>query len=287
MTMLYKPYERPAEEVEAQQRQKEGYCGSAQSPPREAPVDIFKLGGRSQKAWPNFTYVPPPPVIDMRTWRFETYGLIENPLSLDYEEFKRLPTVSSREDAICIDYVNTPDHSFEGVALETILEMTKPHPDCQWVLLEAYGGHTMSQSIMLPTRLVYKKDGEPLDPGHGYPLRAWTPGEFGYKNLKWIHRVKFCEEREMDYYMAWYILNGIDPDALTEGYDASVATGLPFEVINDFNTNTYFLLTLERRRNLHLLGGRQACMGQYKAPIILHDDTWNAENYEYFVGQNR
>jgi DMSO/TMAO reductase YedYZ molybdopterin-dependent catalytic subunit len=97
-----------------------------------------------------------------------------------------------------------------------LLELTKPQDDVRWVLLEAYGGYTMSQPIDLQTRLVYRKDGAPLDPGHGYPLRAWTPGEFGYKNIKWLHRIKFCEEREVDYYMAWNILNGIDPDRWTK-----------------------------------------------------------------------
>jgi hypothetical protein len=74
---------------------------------------------------------------------------------------------------------------------------------------------------------------------------------------------------------------------LDEGYDASVASGLRREEIEAFNTHTYFELTLDRRRHLHLLGGRQWCMGQYKAPLIAHDDTWNAENYEYYVGQHR
>jgi hypothetical protein len=78
MSTVWKPKDRTPDDIKARQEEKEDFVGSTESTPQEMPVDIFTLlPKRTQKAWPNFTYVPPPPIIDMRNWRFETYGFVD------------------------------------------------------------------------------------------------------------------------------------------------------------------------------------------------------------------
>jgi hypothetical protein len=271
-------------EVQAAQALKEPYVGNDKEGPSSLPPNAFKMPGptkRDQEKWTSFIYVPPPSFIDMRSWKFETYGLVENPLSLSYSEFKELPTNHSLQDHTCVDYITTEGHDFEGVTWQTILDLTKPSPECKWVLMECDGGHTMSTSILQDIILVYIRNGEPINPTHGYPLRAWTPGEWGFKNVKWLKRIKFCEEREVDYWTAWMLLKGIDPDGLAGGYDSNVGSGLDIETLDNLNTHTYHEFLRERREHLHTLGGRLWGFSQARAPMYIGDDTWGPEDYQY------
>ena len=273
------------EEVLAAQPLKVPYIGDDKEGPRRMPPNAFKIPGprvRAQKNWTSFIYVPPPAFIDMRSWRFETYGLVENPLSLSYSEFKELPTNNSHQDHTCVDYVTTEGHEFEGVTLQTLLDLTKPDPECKWILMECDGGHTMSHSILQNLILVYRRNGEPLNPTHGYPLRAWTPGEWGFKNVKWLRRIKFCEEREVDYWTAWMLLKGLDPNVMAAGYDSNVGTGVDTETLDNLNTHTYFEFTRERREHLHMLGARHwGYATQRRGPLYIGDDTWGPEDFQY------
>jgi hypothetical protein len=80
---------------------KRPFMGDGVQGPRDLPTHSFRVPGptkRAQRAWPSFTYFPPPAVIDMAKWRFETYGLVDTALSLSYDELKSLPKICSVED---------------------------------------------------------------------------------------------------------------------------------------------------------------------------------------------
>jgi hypothetical protein len=236
------------------------------------------------KRWAGFSYVAPPPVIDMRSWKFETYGLVNNPLSLTYAELRELPAITSKQDHTCVDHVTTPGHEFEGVDFSTIVNLTEPDSDCEWILAECDGGYTMVHPVTRPMILIYKRNGRPLEPTNGYPLRLWAPGEWGWKNPKWVRRIKFCEEREVDYWLGWYLLRGMDPEVLDAGYDTDVGSELDPQVVADFNFFTYAEITRDRRRQLHLLGARPWGIAQHRAPLYIGDENWNNDNFKYTLG---
>lgn len=50
-------------------------------------------------------------------------------------------------------------------------------------------GDYLGKAVLLATEL----DGEPLDRKHGAPLRLVSPGQYGYKNVKHLIGVDFCE----------------------------------------------------------------------------------------------
>ena len=100
------PVPSPDEIREAEER-KLPYVGDEREGPRRSVPNTYPL---PNKRWPAFSYVAPPPLIDMRNWTFETYGLVNNPLRLTYAEFKELPTVSTKQDHTCVDHVTTPGH---------------------------------------------------------------------------------------------------------------------------------------------------------------------------------
>ena len=270
----------PDEIREAEER-KAPFVGDEREGPKRSVPNTHPL---PNKRWPAFSYVAPPPVIDMRSWTFETYGLINTPLKLSYAEFKELPTVSTKQDHTCVDHVTTPGHDFEGVDFQTIVRLCDPDPDCEWVLVECDGGYTITHPISTPMVLIYKRNGLPLEPVNGYPLRLWALGEWGWKTPKWVRRIKFCEEREVDYWHGWYYLRGMDPEVLDGGYDTNVGSDLDPAVVADFNFFTYAEITRDRRRQLHLLGARPWGIAQHRAPVYIGDENWNTENYKYTLG---
>jgi DMSO/TMAO reductase YedYZ molybdopterin-dependent catalytic subunit len=273
--------ERSRDEVLAEVAAKRRFMGSAEHGPAALPDTSFRVPGaykRPQSTWPAFTYLPPPAVIDMRNWTFETYGLVNNPIALTYDQIKALPTITSVEDHACFDQIATPGHGFEGVDFRAIIELTQPDDDCQWLLFECDGGLTNSVSIYHPMMLVFRRDGEPIDPMHGYPLRLWMPGEWGYRNSKWLRRVKFCERREPDFWQTWFKQKGLDDEGIANGYDSHMASPLDLDAIEGANKRMYIELMREIRHDPR--GPRAMGFWNYRAPVYLGDDTWSPDTYD-------
>jgi hypothetical protein len=90
-------------------------------------------------------------------------------------------------------------------------------PEARFVRFVAYSERRHDTSLPLDlaraeTWLIHSRDGLPLAPEHGYPLRTVTPSRYFYKSLKWLHAIELMAadrlgywERESDYH------NGADP----------------------------------------------------------------------------
>ncbi len=144
------------------------------------------------------------PPFDRDTWRFEVIGLVENVLSLSYEEFMALPMVIRLSDFHCVTGWTKFDNKWEGVSFQAIKELVKPLENARYVTVEAQRAYTTSlsipelshQDVMLAVRL----DDRELPREHGGPLRLIVPQKYGYKSAKWVYRLKFTEEQELGYW---------------------------------------------------------------------------------------
>ena len=144
------------------------------------------------------------PPFDRETWRFEVDGLVENVLSLSYEEFMALPMVTRVSDFHCVTGWTKFDNKWEGVSFQAIKELVKPLENARYVTVKAQQEYSTSlslpelshQDIMLAVRL----DDRELPRKHGGPLRLIVPQKYGYKSAKWVYRLKFTEEQELGYW---------------------------------------------------------------------------------------
>jgi nitrite reductase/ring-hydroxylating ferredoxin subunit len=144
---------------------------------------------------------------DMSTWRFETYGEVEEPLSLSFEEFKRLPNVTKCLDHHCIDGWSYLGQVWNGVDFKVIKEKTKPRKEAMFVLIESWGpngGSSQRFPIDQDLLFAYGQNGSPISKAAGFPLRIVAPGEFGNRSLKWVSKVRFCVEPILDSRMQKY-----------------------------------------------------------------------------------
>ncbi len=138
------------------------------------------------------------PEVDAKRWRLEISGMVENPLSLNYQEIKSLPAVEQYATLACIDNPvggNLIGNAlWRGVWLKDLLERAGIKEGVVDITFRASDNYTdsisLARAMTEATILVYEMNGKPLTNAHGFPLRLLVPGIFGMKNVKWITRIE-------------------------------------------------------------------------------------------------
>lgn len=147
-------------------------------------------------------------VFDIANWKLEVYGQVARPFSLTYEEFRKLPHVTKTLDHHCVDGWTFLGQVWNGVEMTEIIERAQVPPEATYVLVEGAG---VSQSFPIKDEL-FLADGQnnsELPRPAGYPLRIVAPGQFGNRSVKWVRRLKFTKEREVDSRDQKYMSYGI------------------------------------------------------------------------------
>jgi len=141
------------------------------------------------------------PQVNPRTWRLKLDGLVERPLTLTYEEVQALPFKEQYTTLECVSNEIGGDlignALWRGVQLKKLLELAGVRPEATYVSFTCYDGYTVGIPLERALRenclLAYQMNGEPLQPGHGFPLRAIVPGIYGMMNAKWITEIHLVE----------------------------------------------------------------------------------------------
>jgi DMSO/TMAO reductase YedYZ molybdopterin-dependent catalytic subunit len=138
------------------------------------------------------------PQVDAARWVLEVAGFVQNPLTLTYEDIKRLPSVEHYATLQCIDNKVGGDlignASWRGVRLRDVLEKAGLKEGVVDIVLRASDDYRdsipLDRALADGTILAYEMNGEALTQAHGYPLRLIVPGIYGMKNVKWIKRIE-------------------------------------------------------------------------------------------------
>ena len=145
-----------------------------------------------QADWPINNYDPDED-LNIDTWRFETYGSVDSPLSLTYEKLRNLPSVTKSLDHHCIDGWTFLGQVWNGIDFGVIKEKTRVRDEARFVLVEGSGA---SQRFPIDQDLLFAfgQNGAPLSKAAGFPLRVVAPGEFGNRSIKWVTKLRFSAE---------------------------------------------------------------------------------------------
>ncbi len=139
--------------------------------------------------WPVLHYGGVPKV-DLKTWDFRLFGLVEQPIRLSWAEFQRLPRMTIRCDIHCVTRWSRLDNTFEGVAVKDVLELASVKANAKFVMIHAEKGFTTNlplDDLLQPNVLLADThDGQPLTPEHGWPLRLVVPHLYFWKSAKWV-----------------------------------------------------------------------------------------------------
>lgn len=175
----------------------------------------------------------PIPQLDPGTWRLEIEGDVENPYSLAHAELAAMETRTLIATMECAGNgraflepqrngaqweggaVGTAE--WTGVPLSAVLARAGVRSTAREVILigadlgeikeppRPEGEIHYSRSLPLAKAmddvlLVLRMNGQPLEPSHGFPLRAIVPGWYGMAAVKWLTRIVVSSELYHGYY---------------------------------------------------------------------------------------
>jgi DMSO/TMAO reductase YedYZ molybdopterin-dependent catalytic subunit len=172
-------------------------------------VPLVPSGG-----WRIYTVADTMPTFDPATWKLEVGGLVDKPVTLDYEQLRALPRTHEIRSFHCVTGWTVSNVHWTGVRLTDLFAQVKPQFSAHAVRFisaeEPYVDYLTLQQASLPdVLLAYEMDGKPLPREHGAPVRLVMPEMYGYKSVKWVSRIELAPATAAGY---WELL-GYDPDA--------------------------------------------------------------------------
>ena len=163
---------------------------SPQQEPRLPPGQV-----RTDK-WPVLHYGSVPR-IDLSTWDFRVYGLVEEPMRWTWEEFRALPQIRVRSDIHCVTRWSRFDNTWQGVAFDEIMRRVRAKPQARFAIVHAEPEYTtnlpLAELKQDDVLFAHSHDGEPLAPEHGWPLRLVVPRRYFWKSAKWVRAVELVD----------------------------------------------------------------------------------------------
>lgn len=141
------------------------------------------------------------PVVDATPWTLTVKGLVNNPLTITYEEIKAMPSIEQYATLQCVsnkiggDLISTA--LWKGVHLKDLLARARLRPEAKYIVFRCYDGYDvgipLERGLLDGTILAYEMNLAPLTPEHGYPVRAIVPGLYGMMNPKWITEIELVD----------------------------------------------------------------------------------------------
>jgi DMSO/TMAO reductase YedYZ molybdopterin-dependent catalytic subunit len=146
--------------------------------------------------WPVLTYGDTPE-IDLSTWTFRCFGLIEQPVSWTWPEFTALPQVQVTSDIHCVTRWSRYHNRWAGVAVSEILRRVQIKPQTVAVMVHAEEEYTtnllLSDLAGDDALLATRHDGKDLPAEHGGPCRLVVPKLYFWKSAKWVTGFEFID----------------------------------------------------------------------------------------------
>lgn len=138
------------------------------------------------------------PKINLKDWRLSFEGLVQQPLTLTWDDFIALPQVTITADFHCVTRWSMLDKKWTGVPMKEVLARIKPKPEAKAVMVYCYGGYTTNLTLEAlsddDVLLCHLWEGAPLTMEHGGPCRLLVPKRYAWKSAKWICRMEFLAE---------------------------------------------------------------------------------------------
>ncbi len=132
------------------------------------------------------------PQIDPQKFRLQVMGKVQKPLSFSLADLQQLPFTSTTIQQVCVEGWAAVVQ-WGGVRLSDLLQMAELQPNAKYIYFSSADGYyeswDLTSALHPQTLLAYQKNGAPLPPDNGAPLRLSAPIKLGYKLSKWVTAV--------------------------------------------------------------------------------------------------
>ena len=145
-----------------------------------------------------------PVLADPGAWRLKVDGLVRQSLVLSLDDLMRMPRASYTVKHHCVEGW-TAIATWHGVPVAAMVERCQPLPNARYITFVSFdsdysNGWDMASALHPQTILAYAMNDKPLEPGHGAPLRLYSPTKLGYKMTKYLVSMTFTEKRPGGYW---------------------------------------------------------------------------------------
>lgn len=155
------------------------------------------------------------PVVKLPDWRLVIGGLVENPVTLTWDEFHALQPFDDVSDFHCVTTWSKYDCRWSGVAFFTLVDLVRPKPEARFVHFTSYDGYStnttlescLDDDVLVATRF----DGKPIPKEHGGPARVIIPKLYAWKGAKFVRTIEFLAEDKWGFWEKRGYSNTADP----------------------------------------------------------------------------
>jgi DMSO/TMAO reductase YedYZ molybdopterin-dependent catalytic subunit len=131
--------------------------------------------------------------VDLASYRLAVAGLVDNALSLSYDDVRCLPRIAALVTLTCPGFFSD-EANLAGVTFARLIELARPQAEASLVTMTSVEGYSASLTLheaQVPENfLAYQWEGQPLPRSHGFPVRAVIPVKSGSNWVKWVVRIE-------------------------------------------------------------------------------------------------
>jgi DMSO/TMAO reductase YedYZ molybdopterin-dependent catalytic subunit len=229
---------------------------SLRPPDYESPVALLDSWITPVEHFYVRSHLPVPPGLDGATWTLSIDGEVNAPVSLTLDELRKLPSTTITTTLECAGngraFFDPPVAGIQwskgavgtarwtGVRMADVLKRAGAKSTARFVYMNGADRPlgTMPDFVrQLPidkamhadTVIAFDMNGQPINPLHGFPLRAIVPGWEGAYSVKWLTNLRVADRESDSFWVATayrYPLRRVAPGATVDAKDMGPLTGL-------------------------------------------------------------
>ena len=157
------------------------------------------------------------PAMDKAKWSVSLEGLVNRPVTFNWEQFQELPRVKVFSDFHCVTRWSRLGNLWEGISVAKLVELAGGlKPEAGYVVAHGYDqGWTtnmpLAECIAEDALVAFLHDGEEISLEHGGPVRLIVPRLYAWKSAKWLRALEFKVQDQAGFWERnGYHMNG-DP----------------------------------------------------------------------------
>ena len=155
------------------------------------------------------------PDINKDNWCLRVYGLVQQPLELNWVDFLALPQTTNVSDFHCVTRWSRLNMDWQGVLARDLLALAKPLAEARFVTLHSFDNYTTNVALEVlldPDVLIaHSVLGYSLTTAHGGPARMVIPKRYGWKSAKWLKAIELHAEDRRGFWEVRGYHNEADP----------------------------------------------------------------------------
>jgi DMSO/TMAO reductase YedYZ molybdopterin-dependent catalytic subunit len=133
------------------------------------------------------------PQVDLEKWTLNVAGDVRHPGEYTLAQIQGLTKVNQNTRHICVEGWDVVG-AFGGARISDFLTMVGANTSANFLEVECaddyYESIDMASALHPQSLLCYEMYGQPLDRGHGAPLRLQMPTKLGYKQAKYLDTLR-------------------------------------------------------------------------------------------------